>query len=154
MNVLDKYFGNQVYPQVLKSDYDNIVADFFETGMHHVSSNYGEATNVFVSQNQNGETTKYLVESKFFSENYLANVKNICYEKDGEFFSVGQATFIKNDDRTGELLGPIKTYTGFTVNEQGEESELSYNDCLLMYDSCSRAIESIGFQTPVSEITK
>ena len=94
------------------------------------------------------------VESKFFSENYLANVKNICYEKDGEFFSVGQATFIKNDERTGELLGPIKTYTGFTVNEQGEESELSYNDCLLMYDSCSKAVESIGFQTPVSEITK
>ena len=33
MNVLDKYFGNQVYPQVLKGDYDNIVANFFETGL-------------------------------------------------------------------------------------------------------------------------
>lgn len=154
MNVLDKYFGNQVYPQVLKSDYDNIVADFFETGFYHVSASSGEATNVFVSQNQNGEKTKYLVESKFLSENYLANVKNICYEKDGEFVSVGQATFIKNDERTGELLGPIKTYTGFTINGQGEECELSYNDCLLQYDSCCRAVEQIGFQTSVGELTK
>lgn len=154
MNVLDKYFGNQIYPQVLKSDYDNIVADFFERGFYPVYASGGEATNVYVAQNKDGELTKYLVESKFFSESYLANVRNICYEKDGEFVSVGQATFIKNDERTGEILGPIKTYTGFKVDTQGEESELSYNDCLLQYDSCCRAVEQIGFQTPVSELTK
>ena len=154
MNVLDKYFGNQVYPQVLKGDYDNIVADFFETGMHHIDSNYGQATNVFVSQDKNGEQTKYLVESMFCSEKYLANVRNVCYKKGGEFFSVGRATFVKNDERTGELLGPISTYTGFTIDEQGKESELSYNDCLLHFDSCSRAIEQIGFQTPITESVK
>ena len=154
MNVLDKYFGNQVYPQVLKGDYDNIVANFFETGMHHVSACGGEATNVYVSQNLNGDPTRYLVESKFYAEKYLANVRNISVEKDGEFISVGQATFVKSDERTGDLLGPIKTYTGFKIDAQGEESELSYNDCLLQYDSCCRAIDQLAFKAPVSDMTK
>ena len=78
----------------------------------------------------------------------------ISVEKDGEFISVGRATFVKSDDRTGELLGPIKTYTGFKIDAQGNESELSYNDCLLQYDFCSRAVEHIGFQTPITENVK
>ena len=152
MEFLDKYFATTIYPDCIRSNYQQIVADFVTPGRYDLGSIDGASTKVYVTKDKGQGSTKYLVENCYHRENYIGNATNICFEKDGNFFSVSERSFVSFDSMTDELFGPIKTFSGFTVDNNGNAFALDEGSSQIAYESCCNAIDMISSKTLVKTI--
>ena len=149
MEMLNKYFTTTIRPELIYSDYKNIVANFFAEGVYSLPQKENQETKVCVTRDKGQGNTKFLVESCYERENYIGNATNICFEQGGKFFSVAQRTFATFDSCSGDLFGPLQTFSGFAVSEQGNAFSLDAGDSQIMYERCCNAIDMISAKTLV-----
>ena len=152
MEFLDKYFATTIYPNFIQGNYDKIVADFVTPGGYDLGTIDGASAKVYVTKDKGQGSTKYLVENAYERENFIGNATNICFEKNGQFFSVSERSFVSFDSMTDELFGPVKTFTGFTINSNGQAYVLDEGTSQIAYEGCCNAIDMISSKTLVKTI--
>ena len=155
MDFFNKYFGTNISPQFLKQDYEELVNGFTNPGVYNLSNQPAEnlenntvtTTQVAVTQNTNQQKTSYLVESFFTYNHFLGRAKNISYEKDGNFTVVSERYFATITE--GELVGPVRTYSGFTLAENGQLTEIDCDKSQMEFERCSAVIDNAySYQPP------
>lgn len=149
MEFLDKYFANTIYPDFIQSNYQKIVADFVIPGGYDLGKIDGASAKVYVTKDKGQGSVKYLVENYYQIENYIGNATNICFEKNGQFFSVAERIFTSFDRITGELFGPVETFSGFTIDGSGQAYALDKGTSQLTYEGGCNAIDMVSSEVLV-----
>ncbi|MBQ9792488.1 MAG: hypothetical protein IJW32_01915 [Clostridia bacterium] len=152
MEFLDKYFATTIYPDFIKSNYQQIVADFVTPGGYDLGNIDGASAKVYVTKDKGQGSTKYLVENCYHRESYIGNATNICFEKNGQFFSVSERSFVSFDSITDELFGPVETFSGFTIDSEGQAYTLDEGSSQIAYEAGCNAIDMISSKTLVKTI--
>jgi hypothetical protein len=112
-----------------------------------LGNNTVTTTQVAVTQNTNQQKTSYLVESFFTYNHFLGRAKNISYEKDGNFTVVSERYFATITE--GELVGPVRTYSGFTLAENGQLAEIDCDKSQIEFERCGAVIDNAySYQPP------
>lgn len=148
MDFFNKYFGTNISPQFLKQDYENLVDGYEKPGIHKLSNQYLNNTEqsaitssfVAVSPNINQQKTSYLVESFFTYNDFLGKARNISFEQDGNFTVLSERYFAKISE--GELIGPIRSYSGFTLDENQILTEIPADESQVEFERCSSIIDN------------
>ncbi len=152
MDFLNKYFATTIYPNFIQGNYKEIVADFVIPGKYDLGEIDRASTKVYVTKDKGQGSTKYLVENAYERENFIGNATNISFEKNGQFFSVSERSFVSFDSMTDELFGPIKTFSGFTIDSEGQAYALDEGTSQIAYEGCCNAIDMISSKTLVKVI--
>jgi hypothetical protein len=152
MDFLNKYFATTIYPNFIQGNYKEIVADFVIPGGYDLGEIDRASTKVYVTKDKGQGSTKYLVENAYERENFIGNATNISFEKNGQFFSVSERSFVSFDSMTDELFGPIKTFSGFTIDSEGQAYALDEGTSQIAYEGCCNAIDMISSKTLVKVI--
>lgn len=155
MDFFNKYFGTNISPQFLKQDYEHLVEGLNQPGIHKLDNQPGNAEEnntvtaslVAVTQNSKQEKTSYLVESFFTYNHFMGRVKNISFEQDGNFTVVSERYFATITDN--ELVGPVRSYSGFTINENEELTEISPDKSQMEFERCSAVIDNAYSYQPM-----
>ena len=152
MEMLNKYFATEISPELIYGDYKNIVANFFAEGVYDIPDFDQAHAKVCVTRDKGQGSTKYLVENVYERENFIGNATNICFEKNGNFVSVAERSFVSFDSITGELFGPVKTFSGFAIDREGNSYVLDEGNSQIAYEGCCNAIDMISAKTLVREL--
>lgn len=153
MNFYDKYFSPNTTAGIIKQEYDDIALSYKKPGIYQID-NLSDATSiVFTSKDKGYGSVTYLVEDISTRENFVGTCIKISYEKNNVFYCVSKSTFTQTTPEH-DILGPITTFEGFSINDRNEVEALDTDDAQIKLEWGLNAIDMVYQDTQSFALVK